>query len=163
MPPEFSLTGKTALITGAGRGIGAGIAEVFIEAGGTVVINALTDIYLGKLVQTLAERQGDRVIRLPGDATTPEGVAQLVERSVARAGANDILVNDAGDAIQGHLVPTREGDRAMSEAEIAKTLDLNLMSAIYCTRAVGEAMLQSKQGRIIHVSSFAALDGGCSA
>ena len=80
---EFSLAGKTALITGGGRGIGTGIAEVFAEAGATVLVNALTDKHLVPFAQALRTRTGQTVVALPGDAASVDGVAALVTRALA--------------------------------------------------------------------------------
>jgi 3-oxoacyl-[acyl-carrier protein] reductase len=149
-PPSLSLTGKAALITGAGRGIGAGIAEVFLEAGATVIVNALSDTFLPKLQQRLAGAHGHRIVGLTGDASTADGAAELVRRAVGQAGDIDILVNGVGDAIIGDLVDDRSEQEAAQR--IRTILDLNLMSAIHCTRAVGHAMIQRRRGRVINLA-----------
>src|SRR5262249_42956864 len=99
MIAEFSLAGRTALVTGAGRGIGTGIAEVLAEAGANVAVNALTGQYLDPFVADLAKRSGRKIVGIAGDCTTAAGAAQLVEKSVAALGPIDILVNNLGDAI----------------------------------------------------------------
>lgn len=149
---EFSLAGKTALITGAGRGIGTGIAEVFAEAGATVIVNALTDKHLVPFAQALQTSSGQKIVALPGDATTVGGVTALVERALAVTGKIDILVNNLGDSIKRPLVE-------VSDAEVETILALNLMSAIHCSRAVGKHMVGRRQGKIVNVSSFGALKG----
>ena len=85
MIAEFSLAGRTALVTGAGRGIGTGIAEVLAEAGANVAVNALTGKYLDPFVQDLAQRSGRKIVGIAGDCTTPAGAAQLVEKAVGVA------------------------------------------------------------------------------
>jgi NAD(P)-dependent dehydrogenase (short-subunit alcohol dehydrogenase family) len=162
MIPEYSLEGKVALITGAGRGIGTGIAEVLAEAGASVAVNALTDKYLGNFVKGLQQRLASRrIIGLPGDATTPAGAAQLVQRTTDALGAVDILVNNLGDSIRGDLValPAQSGQESLSDEDIRKILDLNLMSAIYCARAVGKSMVERRRGKVINISSFGGLKG----
>src|SRR5882757_1825852 len=104
MISEFSLVGKIALITGAARGIGTGIAEVFAEAGATVVVNSLTHTHLDGFTASLQERSGQRVIPIAGDATDPAAVADIVARSLAVTGQIDILVNNLGDSIRRQLV-----------------------------------------------------------
>lgn len=156
---EFSLSGKTALITGAGRGIGTGIAEVFAEAGATVIVNALTDRYLAPFADGLRKRTGQKVVAIVGDAASPAGVAALVEQSLAVTGCIDILVNNLGDSIQKPLVPLSEGQVEVSDREIETILSLNLLSAIYCCRAVGRHMVERRSGKVVNISSFGALRG----
>jgi NAD(P)-dependent dehydrogenase (short-subunit alcohol dehydrogenase family) len=152
MIAEFSLEGRTALVTGAGRGIGTGIAEVLAEAGANVAVNALTGQYLDPFVADLAKRTGRKIVGIAGDCTTAEGAAQLVEKSTAALGAIDILVNNLGDAI-------RKPFEAMTDAEIDKVMGLNIMSAVYCSRAVAPSMIQRKRGKIINISSFSGIGG----
>src|SRR5688572_32487202 len=99
MIAEFSLEGRNALVTGAGRGIGTGIAEVLAEAGANVAVNALTGQYLDPFVKGLSERSGRKVVGIAGDCTTAAGAAQLVATAAA-LGPIDILVNNLGDAIR---------------------------------------------------------------
>jgi NAD(P)-dependent dehydrogenase (short-subunit alcohol dehydrogenase family) len=152
MIAEFSLQGRTALVTGAGRGIGTGIAEVLAEAGANVAVNALTTQYLDPFVKGLSERSGRRVAGIAGDCTTAAGAAQLVEKTFTALGAIDILVNNLGDAI-------RKPFEAMTDEEIDKVMGLNIMSAIYCARAVAPQMIARKRGKIINISSFSGISG----
>ena len=138
MIPEFTLAGKTALITGAGRGIGTGIAEVFAEAGATVIVNALTDKYLNGFAASLQQRTGQRVVPIVGDATHPDSVGDIVNRSLAVTGQIDVLVNNLGDSIRRPLVPLKEGEAGASDEDIQKILALNLIGTIYFSRAVGD-------------------------
>lgn len=156
---EFSLAGKTALITGAARGIGTGIAEVLAEAGATVVVNALTDKYLGGFAADLQKRSGQRIVPVVGDAASAAGVATLVESALAVTGRIDILVNNLGDSIQKPLVPLKPGQVEVSDREIDTILALNLLSTIYCCRAVGRHMVERRSGKVVNVSSFGALKG----
>ena len=147
---SLTLAGKNALVTGAGRGIGAGIAEVFLEAGATVVVNARTDTHLSKLEKRLAAAHGDRIVALTGDVSTAIGAADLVTRAVRRVGEIDILVNSVGDAIVGDLVNDESEPDAVTR--IRSIVDLNLMSAIHCTRLVGASMISRKRGRVINLA-----------
>lgn len=152
MIAEFSLEGRTALVTGAGRGIGTGIAEVLAEAGANVAVNALTGKYLDPFVQDLGRRSGRKIAGIAGDCTTPAGAAQLVEKTTAALGPIDILVNNLGDAIRKPL-------EAMTDEEIDKVMGLNIMSAIYCARAVAPSMIARRRGKVINISSFSGVGG----
>jgi NAD(P)-dependent dehydrogenase (short-subunit alcohol dehydrogenase family) len=148
----FSLDKKVALITGGGRGIGVGIAEIFLEAGATVIINALTDVHLAKVVSRLKLSHGDRVIGLAGDAASDAGARDIVARATDGAGSIEILVNGVGDAIVGPLIEDAGRELAMAAPRIQSIIDLNMMSAVHCTRAVGSGMIQRKSGRIINMT-----------
>jgi NAD(P)-dependent dehydrogenase (short-subunit alcohol dehydrogenase family) len=152
MIAEFSLEGRTALVTGAGRGIGTGIAEVLAEAGADVAVNALTGRYLDPFVKELGQRSGRKIVGIAGDCTRPDGAGRLVETATAELGRIDILVNNLGDAIRKPL-------EQMSDEEIDKVMGLNIMSAIYCTRAVAPSMIARKRGKIINISSFSGIGG----
>ena len=159
MISEFSLVGKTALITGASRGIGTGIAEVFAEAGATVIVNSLTNRHLDAFTASLQERTGRQVVPVVGDATDPAVVEDIVARSLAVDGKIDILVNNLGDSIPRPLVSLKEGDAEITIQEIETILALNLKAAIYCSRAACKQMIAMRQGRVINISSFAAIRG----
>jgi NAD(P)-dependent dehydrogenase (short-subunit alcohol dehydrogenase family) len=160
MLAEFSLQGKVALITGAGRGIGTGIAEVFAESGATVVVNALTEKYLKPLAERLSNQSNAKVIAVAGDCASAVGAAALVDAATKAAGPIDILVNNLGDAIPSRFARVRDGaTEIISDETIDKVLDLNLMATIYCTRAVAPAMLARKNGKIINISSIGGVEG----
>lgn len=159
MISEFSLAGKTALITGASRGIGTGIAEVFAEAGATVIVNSLTTKHLEPFTAALQQRSGQRVVPVAGDVTDPAAVDDVVARSLAVDGKIDILVNNLGDSIPRPIVPLKDGDTAITNEEIDRILALNLKAAIYCARAACPQMVARRQGKVINISSFAAIRG----
>jgi len=152
MITEFSLAGRTAVVTGAGRGIGTGIAEVLAEAGANIAVNALTGKYLDPFVKGLAQRSGREIVGIAGDCTTAAGAARLVEQAAATLGPIDILVNNLGDAI-------RKPMQDMTDEEIDKVMGLNIMSAVYCSRAVAPSMIARKRGKIINISSFSGISG----
>jgi NAD(P)-dependent dehydrogenase (short-subunit alcohol dehydrogenase family) len=160
MIPEYSLQGKVALITGAGRGIGTGIAEVLAEAGADIALNALTSRYVVTLAEGLATRTGRRVLPFVADVTRSDRVEELFRKVLREWGRVDILVNTLGDAIAKPLVPPPgQKGSPVSDAEIRKVIDVNLTSAILCTRAVGTHFLERRSGKIIIVSSFSGIHG----
>jgi NAD(P)-dependent dehydrogenase (short-subunit alcohol dehydrogenase family) len=160
MISEYNLEGKVALITGAGRGIGTGIAEVLAEAGADLAVNALTPQYVVKYAEQLAMRAGRRVLPYTADVTRSEQVDDLFGRILRDFGRLDILVNNLGDAIFKPLVPLPgQPGVPVSDEEIRKVIDINLTSAILCSRAAGSHFIQRGSGKVIIISSFAALRG----
>ncbi|HMI91890.1 MAG TPA: SDR family NAD(P)-dependent oxidoreductase, partial [Polyangiales bacterium] len=128
LPEEFDLAGKVVLITGAGRGIGSGIAEVLADAGANVALNALTSTFADATAHAIRERverqRGDRAAPAPaenvapprsasampaievftGDVTQTAPAEGVVQRVLERFGRIDVLVNNLGDAIMKPLV-----------------------------------------------------------
>ena len=167
--PEFDLNGKTAIVTGGGRGIGKGIALAMAEAGAEVVIAGRTE---PKLLETSSEIEaaGGKCLPIVTDVTRDQDVAVLVRRALEAFGKIDILVNNAGVAIVKPLVPipgfapkaeglAPEFFQPTSDEEWHYVLDSNLTSAFRCTRAVAPHMLKRKWGRIINISSVEGLRG----
>ncbi|MBI4610101.1 MAG: SDR family oxidoreductase [Candidatus Rokubacteria bacterium] len=161
--PEYDLIGKVAFVTGAGRGIGKGIAQVLAEAGADVVINALTPKYVEGLAAGIAKATGRRVVPLVADVTKPDEVEGAVGRILSEFGALHILVNNLGDAIRKPLVPipgSAAGASApLSDEELRLIVDLNFTATVLCSRAVGPHMLERRSGKVINIASFASGKG----
>ena len=151
--PEYRLDGKVALITGAGRGIGKGIAEVLAQAGADVIINSLTATHVTPLAAELARSTGRRVVPLVADVTRADDVERAVAQVLRDFGKLDILVNNLGDSIRGPLV-------SLSDDDLRFVMDVNLTTTILCTRAAGPHMLARGSGKVINVASFASHRGG---
>lgn len=162
MLKEFDITGKVIFITGAGRGIGKGIAQVLAEAGADLAINALTSRFVEGLARDIAAGTGRRVIPVIADVTKPAEVHSAVEEVLRTFGRIDVLVNALGDSIRNPLVslPGREMPAAASDEELRAILDINLTEALLCTRAVGPHMLARRAGKIINIASWTAHRGG---
>jgi 2-deoxy-D-gluconate 3-dehydrogenase len=163
LPAAYDLTGKVVFITGAGRGIGKGIAQVLAEAGADVALNALTPRYVENTATEIATATGRRVIPILADVTTPEGVQRAIDTVMHTFGQIDVLVNNLGDAIRKPLValPGRaDAATALSDEELKFIMDINLTEAILCTRAVGPHMLARRSGKVINISSWTAGQGG---
>jgi len=162
MPAEFDVTGKVVLITGAGRGIGKGIAQVLAEAGADIALNALTPRYVEGTAAEIAAASGRRVVPVIADVTKPDDVRRAVDRVLADFGRIDVLVNALGDSIRKPLValPGKEGAGALSDDELRFIMDINLTEALLCTRAVGPHMLARRSGKIINIASWTAHQGG---
>jgi 3-oxoacyl-[acyl-carrier protein] reductase len=138
-----SLAGKTALVTGASRGIGRAIASELAAGGATVVIGYRS----GKdEAEALAAELGGRAIQ--ADVSSAEDAARLI----AEAGDLDILVNNAG--------LTRDGLLArMSDDDWRTVIDTNLSSVFYTCRAVCRPMMKKRAGAIVNVSSIVGVHG----
>jgi NADP-dependent 3-hydroxy acid dehydrogenase YdfG len=142
-----ALEGKTAIVTGAGRGIGRAIARAFAAEGATVVLAARSRADLATVAAEVREA-GGRALAIPTDVTQDMAVEALVEQAVSETNRIDILVTSAGLAAFGHVADTKPGDwDAM--------LTLNLRAAIMCCRAVLPVMIRQHSGTILNLSSIA--------
>ena len=163
MLPEIDLEGRTALVTGAGRGIGREIALVLAQAGADIAAAART---VSEIEETAADvrKLGRRSIAIPADVSKSSDVDQLVEQALQNFGRIDILVNNAGRLLRQAVAPfpdvivtnprvTRESNSRMSDEEWQSVLDTNLNSVFYCCRAVAPHMMDRRYGKIINVSS----------
>ena len=162
MLPEYSLEGRSAIVTGSSQNIGKGIALALAEAGADVVITSRTEADV-ELAAREVEALGRKALRVTADVTKAEDVQRLVDATLAEFGKVDILVNNAGGGgVSKFLVPVpgyrpRTDDPAavspMSLEEWRHVIDLNLTSAFLCCRAVGPHMLERGKGKIINVTS----------
>jgi len=139
------LEGKTALITGGGRGIGAAIAKRFIEDGAKIV---LSDILTEELEATAHSLKSPNVSTCAGDVTKFEDVQKMVEETVKFGGKIDVLVNNAGIDPPGNIV----------DIEISlwkKVLDVNLNGPFYGMKAAIPHMIKQGKGSIVNIASLA--------
>lgn len=145
------LEGKVAVITGAGRGIGAAIGRRFAAEGASVVLNSLSDSAAKVAEEIIAS--GGKATVVQGDVSKADDVAKVIEAAVSNFGRLDILVNNAGITRDGLLM-------RMSEEDWDAVLDTNLKSVYLCCRAALRPMLKSRGGgRIINLSSVIGLSG----
>ena len=165
MIPEFSLEGKTALITGGGRGIGRAMALVFAEAGARVVVTARSVDQI-EAVAAEIESGGGRALALACDVADSAQVDRTVEEATDLLGGIDILVNNAGVVTVGPTVPVPSPpenfdwrwspDERMSDADFRRIISTNLEGAFYMARAVGPQMIERRSGKVINVASTSA-------
>ncbi len=163
MPAEFDVTGKVVFITGAGRGIGKGIAQVLAEAGADIALNALTPKYVTGTAAEIAAASGRRVVPIVADVTKPPEVRRAVEQIIASFGRIDVLVNALGDSIRKPLATlpdNKDSAPGVSDEELRFIIDINLTEALLCTRAVGPHMLARRSGKVINIASWTAHQGG---
>ncbi len=152
MASRFDLTGRVAIVTGGGAGIGRRLALGLAGEGATVEV---ADISLEAATQVAGEiaAEGGSGTPVGADVTNPADVARLVEEAVSRFGAVDILVNNAGGG-KGYGATV---DLSLSEWQA--TMDLTLTSAFLCAQQAGRVMIGQGRGKIINIASVYGLVG----
>jgi 3-oxoacyl-[acyl-carrier protein] reductase len=150
-PAEFDLTGRTALVTGAGSasGIGFAAARILGSLGARVVITATTDRIHERVAELSAA--GLEAVGVIARLETPELVDDLVADLHAREISPDIIVNNAGMIATGN--EWARGDVAMPASDWQATIDANLSATFYVSRAFQPSMSARGWGRIVNVSS----------
>lgn len=148
----FDLTGKVTIITGATKGIGAGIAEVFAENGAKVVVVSRSQADCEAKAGELTQRFGVEAYPHSCDVSKLDSINALVEDTVAKFGRIDILVNNAGVAITKMAVD-------LTEADWDKVVDTNLKGVFFLSQAVGKVMIAQKAGKVVNVASMFGLVG----
>ncbi len=149
MNVKYSLEGKTALVTGAGRGgrgIGRGIALALAEAGVDVCITSRSTLADAEAVAEAVRELGRKGVAVQCDVADAASVESLFEQALAGLGKIDILVNNAGITRDGLLL-------RMTEEAWDSVLDSNLKGAFLCTRAAAKIMVKQRSGRIINITS----------
>ena len=148
----FSLQDKVAVVTGAGSGIGAAIAESFAKAGGLVYV-ADCNRTNGQETVSRIEQQGAKATLAVVDVTQEDQCQALVKRVLTEnRGRCDVLVNNAGIGHVGTILTTEPGD-------LDRLWKVNLLGAYYLSRAVLPAMIEQRAGSIINIGSIAAITG----
>jgi NAD(P)-dependent dehydrogenase (short-subunit alcohol dehydrogenase family) len=148
----FDLTGQTALITGASKGLGLEMAVTLAEAGADLVIGARTAGDIEATATQIAEETGRRVVGHPLDVTDPESVEAFVSQAMADFGRIDILVNNAG-------INIREPIDQISDDNWRKVQGTNVDGVFFACRAVTPHMIAAGYGRIINIGSALSLVG----
>ena len=147
---KYSLEGKVAIVTGAGRGIGKAISLGFAEAGADVVVCSRTPEQLNEAVKEI-KKLGRRTLAVPADITKKADVDNLVQKTMDEFGKIDILVNNAGTGVLLPLVDQEEDDWDL-------VMNTNLRGYYLCSRAVAKKMIEQKSGNIISISSVRGLE-----
>ena len=147
----FSLAGKTALVTGAGSGIGAAIAEIFAQAGAYVVVADVNEVGGRRTVESINAGGGEAEFDVL-DVTNEAACLELAERIHPVRGPLDILVNNAGIGHVGTLITT-------SGADFDRVLGVNVRGAFNVTKAFLPAMVARGTGSVINLASAAGLEG----
>ena len=146
------LEGKTAIITGASRGIGRGIAEVFAAHGANIAFSYSSSAKAAKELEEKLSAQGVKVKGYQSDASNFAQSQEFVDAVVAEFGGVDILVNNAGITKDNLLM-------RISEEDFDKVIEVNLKSVFNMTKAVQRFMLKQRKGSIINMSSVVGVKG----
>ncbi|WP_090744437.1 SDR family NAD(P)-dependent oxidoreductase [Mesobacillus persicus] len=146
--PSFNLSGKVAIVTGAGRGIGRALAIGLAEAGADVALISRTEADLERTAASIHEL-GRRTLILQTDVTSREQVRDTVERVMREWGEIDLLINNAGMNIRSKALD-------VTDEEWQTIMDTNLKSAFMLSQEVGQRMKEMNNGgRIVNISSVA--------
>lgn len=145
---ETFLTGKTALVTGATRGIGFAIARMLAGAGATVAICGRSQEHVDDAIRRLTEGSARKVVGKAADVRASAEVAALFTWIDSTTGGPDILVNNAG-------VATMKATADLTPEDWQRTIETNLSGAFYCSRAALTRMKNRGRGYIINIGSLA--------
>ena len=140
------LKGKTAIITGASRGIGSGIANVFAQQGADVAFTYSSSSEAAKSLEKSLQVYGTKVKAYQSNAANFNAAQQLSAKVLEEFGQIDILVNNAGITKDNLLM-------RMDEEDFDKVIEVNLKSVFNMTKAVQRTMLKQRKGSIINMSS----------
>jgi len=143
-----NVSNRVAIVTGAGQGIGEGIARAFAARGAKVVVN---DVVADRAA-AVAEDLGGNGVAIPADISVAEGANELVAKATEAFGQVDVLVNNAGISRPGYVAK-------MSDEDWESVLKVNLTAQFLTCRAVIPQMMERKWGRIVNISSRAWLGG----
>lgn len=146
---RFSLCGRVALITGGGRGIGAGIARGLAEAGASVVVVARTRADVDGVAAQI-EKSGGRAVALVADVTSLDSLPGVIDRTVGAYGGLDILVNNAGGEVSPAFLDTRVD-------HIAEAVHFNVSVPFELSRLAVPFLLERPGASIVNISSVATL------
>lgn len=142
------LTGKVAIVTGAGTGIGQGIALALAKEGAAVTVDYVGDASIAQDSLDKIKAMGAQGLGIDADITNPKDVASLIEQTVAKFGKLDIFVNNAGIEKKFAFVD-------FPLEEWSKIIAVNLTGPFLCSQAAAKQMIQQgKGGRIINISSI---------
>jgi len=148
----MDFTGKVAIVTGSGRGIGKAIAMKLAENGATLVINDVGDSAPAEQTVTEIKNMNRQAMAIMADVSSSADVTKMMETAIAAYGKVDILVNNAG-------ITRDQLTMKMTDEEWDKVLAIDLKSVFLCTRAVLRPMLKQRSGRIISMSSVVGIIG----
>ncbi|GGG28018.1 gluconate 5-dehydrogenase [Lysinibacillus alkalisoli] len=148
----FSLTNRVAIITGGSRGLGAQMATAYAEAGANIAICSRDGSACEEMAQRLTQQYGIQAYGAQCDVTDEEQITQFVTEVMRQFGKIDILINNSGASWA-----TPAEDMPLSAWQ--KVMDVNVTGTFLMSKAVGQHMIQAKQGKIINIASIAGFGG----
>ena len=143
---QIDLTGKVALVTGSGRGIGKAIAIALADCGASIVLNDINPDTISSVKDQLIA-QGTKTLALRGDVSSRAGVEEMSKAATAEFGHVDILVNNAG-------VVVRKPMEEYTEDDWDRVIDTNLKGVFNFSQAIGRTMIPRRSGKIINIASI---------
>ena len=146
------LTGKTAIITGASKGIGKGIAVAFAQAGANVAFTYLSSVEKGQALEEELKQYGTGIKGFRSDASKMDDAESLISDVIEAFGGVDIVVNNAGITKDTLLM-------RMTEEDFNRVIEVNLNSVFNMTKAVQRTFLKQRSGSIINISSVVGVKG----
>jgi 3-oxoacyl-[acyl-carrier protein] reductase len=146
------LEGKVAIITGASRGIGSGIAKVFAEQGANVAFTYSSSVESAMALENELNSLGVKAKGYQSNAADFNEARKLVDDVIAEFGTVDVLINNAGITKDNLLM-------RMSEEDFDKVIEINLKSVFNMTKAVQKIMLKNRKGSIVNMSSVVGVKG----
>lgn len=147
-----TLTGKTAIVTGASRGIGAQIARKLAGAGAKIVVNYSGSQEKAEAVVAEIQAGGGEAIAVKANVSDAEAVKAMVDEAMNAFGSVDILVNNAGITRDNLMM-------RMKDDEWDDVINTNLKGVFICTKAVTRQMMKQRSGRIVNISSIVGVMG----
>ena len=146
LPPSIALTGKTALVTGGGRGIGRAVAKLLAERGAAVAVTYSKSADAADALVAEIEKGGGKAFAVQADAGDRDSARAGVRQAVERLGGRlDILVNNAGVAEHGPV-------GGLTDAQLDRSIDVNIKGVWHATAAAVEHL--SDGGRVVNIGSF---------
>jgi 7-alpha-hydroxysteroid dehydrogenase len=141
----FRLDGKVAIVTGAGRGIGASIARTFADAGANIVLTARTKEQLDEVAADV-RAAGREALVIPADVNDNDALEEIVARTAAELGRIDVVVNNAGGTMPRPFLDTSPGF-------FERSFHFNVTTAFVLSKAATPHLLASGEGSIVNISS----------
>ncbi|MNK54490.1 3-oxoacyl-[acyl-carrier-protein] reductase FabG [compost metagenome] len=152
---DLGYAGKVVLVTGAGHGIGKGIAKAFAQEGAKVAVNYAHDAEAADGVVAEIRARGGMAIAIRADVSDAQAVQAMVERVERELGPLDVLVNNAGVVRRGSLP-------AITPEMWDEVVDVNLKGTFLCAQAAAAGMVARQRGVIVNVSSMRGIEGSAS-
>lgn len=146
------LEGKSAVVTGGGRGIGRAICLAFAKEGADVVVNYASREETAQEVVRAIEAMGRKAVAVKGNVALKEDAERIIHAAIEHFGKIDILVNNAGATRPSML-------HKMTEEQWNEVLDIHLKGPFLCIQAASKYMMERRSGRIINVTSAAGISG----